>query len=320
MNLTDLTEVLRDHADVPGAPPDARLAGVRAKVTTTRRRRAVAGAACVVLAFLGVVYAVAPQHGRLSEPALPVRSFPEYQGGTKLVAQAWAELPSTSATVTFVPKSLDLRVASLCDIGYNRSLLVHITVNGKTLVAGGCDGAVTSAGWAGLGVVVGQPSVVTLTVDGEQDHSVTTGAPTLAPPPDGVFGIAVGEAVPVDEYPLPPRPATLEPLTTSLGDPETAVSADPGDPTARKEITVIWPGDRMLLAQVNTPGRLRVLVDDVQVLDYSHWSYEAEGAYSLMSDSWAEEHGIAPVVGAPVRITVIPERVTGDWEVIVTKN
>ena len=112
MNLTDLTEVLRDHADVAGEHGDTRLAGVRAKVTTTRRRRAVAGAACVVLAFLGVVYAVAPRHGRLSEPALPVRSFPEYQGGTKLVAQAWA----------------------------------------------------------GPGVVVGQPSVVTLTVDGEQDR------------------------------------------------------------------------------------------------------------------------------------------------------
>ena len=319
MNLTDLTEVLRDHAVVHGAPGDTRLAGVRAKVTTTRRRRAVAGAVCVVLAFLGVVYAVVPRSGRLSEPAL-TRSFPEYQGGTKLVAQAWAELPSTSATVRFVPKSLDLRVASLCDIGSNRSLLVHITVNGKTLVAGGCNSAVTSAGWAGLGVVVGQPSVVTLTVDGEQDHSVTTGAPTLAPPPDGVFGIAVGEAVPVDEYPLPPRPATLEPLSTTLGDPETAVSADSADPTARREITVIWPGDRMLHAQLNTPGRLRVLVDDVQVLDFWHWSYAAEGAYSLMSDSWAQEHGIAPVVGAPVRITVIPERVTGDWEVIVTKN
>ena len=102
----------------------------------------------------------------------------------------------------------------------------------------------------------------------------------------------------------------------SMGDPETAVSADPA---ARKEITVTWPGDRMLHAQLNTPGRLRVLVDDVQVLDFSHWSYAAEGAYSSMSDSWAEEHGIAPVVGAPVRITVIPERVTGDWEVIVAK-
>lgn len=319
MNLTDLAEVLRDRADLPDTPPDARLTGVRAKVAATRRRRAMAGAACVVLALVGGVYAVAPRSEQSSEPALPVRSFPEYQSGARLLAQTWGELPSTSVTVRFVPKSLDLRVFSQCDIGHNRSLLVHTTINGQSLGSGGCGGAVTAASWSELGVVVGQPSVVTLTVNGEQDPSATAVA-TLAPPPSGSFAIAVGEGVPASEYPLPPRPETLEPLLTSLGDPATAVSADPDDPTARKEITVTWPGDRMLHAQMNTPGRLRMLVNDVQVLDFSHWNYDVGGSYSSMSDYWEKKYGIAPAPGDPVRITVIPERVTGDWEVIVTKN
>jgi hypothetical protein len=142
MNLTDLAEVLRERAESPDTPQDARLAGVRAKVTASKRRRAVAGAACVVLALVGLVYAVIP--------------------------------------------GPDVR----------RS---------------------------------------------------------------------------------PPRPRTLASISAEFPEPATGLSADPADPTRRKEITVEWPGPSVVHARVNTPGKLRVLVNDVPVVDFSHWTYTVGG-------------------------------------------
>jgi hypothetical protein len=316
MNLTDLTEVLRERADVPDSVQQVRLAGVRAKVRASKRRRAVTGAACVVLAFLGAVYAVVPKLVTTSEPAVPVRSFPEYHEGTRLVGQAWGELPSTSVTVRFVPEALDFRLFWMCHIENSRALYVTITVNGKPYGEGTCGpGAASSyVEWAGMGVVVGQPFEATLTVDGEDDG--TTSAPaTMAPPEAGSFGIAVGAGVPPSDYPFPPRPSTLEPVPRM----STAVlSADPDDPTTRMETSVAWPGTSVLEMQLNTPGRLRVLVNDVQVLDFAHWDYTMGQSQSLSSDKWESSYGLKLAEGDPVRITVVPERVTGDWQVTLS--
>lgn len=39
------------------------------------------------------------------------------------------------------------------------------------------------------------------------------------------------------------------------------------------------------------------------------------GAFGAMPDSWKSSYGLKLSRGEPVRITVIPERTTGDWEV-----
>lgn len=312
MNLTDLTEVLRDRAELADSSHEARMSGVRARVSATRRRHAVAAVACVVLALVGIIYATLPRPDRLPEPAVPTRSLPEYQFGTRLIAQAWGDLPTNSVTVRFVPKSLDLLIFTQCDIGQNRALLLTITINDQPFTSGGCGGNTRPQHWDELGVVPGQQSVITLTVEGEQGPFESGAPATLARPDSGTFALGVGEAVPASEYPLPPRPQSLVPLPDHAPEPEVELRSDPANPVARKEVTVNWPGHNVL-AQMNAPGRVQVLVNDVVVIDYSHWTY-SPGSSVVQPYDWSA-YGLHLTAGQPVKITVIPERVTGDWKV-----
>jgi hypothetical protein len=317
MNLSDLTEVLRDHAQPSDTVVNARLAGVRAKVAASRRRRAVGAAACVVLALVGVVYAVIPRSGWSSEPALHVRSFPEYQLGTRLAGQAWADVPSSSVALRFVPTTLDFKVFVKCDVGKNVDMDVKVEVNGKAFRSGGCGGATGVGNWGAWGVEIGKAVLITMTVRDEVVDYSQMSPVTMAMPSSGTFGLGVGEAVPVDEYPFPPRPETLEAMPPFYTEPAVVVSADPVDPNARREVTTTWPGERLLHARLNAPGRVRVLVNDVQLVDYFHWDYKLGETQTMPSDSWEADHGLKLLAGDPVRITVIPEDVSGDWEVWV---
>jgi hypothetical protein len=315
MNLTDLSEVLHERAELADSSHEARMAGVRARVSATRRRRAVAGVAGVVLALVGIVYAVLPRPEALPEPAVPPRSLPEYQTGTRLLAQAWGDLPSTGATVRFVPKSLNLWMFTQCEVGKNRNLLIAVTVNDRSFVDGsGCGGGVKPKDWSSLGVVPGQQTVMTLTVLGEAGQDVSNPPQVLPLPQTGTFAIGVGEEVPPSEYPFPPRPQTLGTFTPRYPAPTIELKSDPADPLARKEFSVEWPGNAVLVAQLNTPGRIQVLVDDVEVVDYSNWSYVV-GSTQQWSEDWKTLHGVDFPKGRTVKITVIPERITGDWMV-----
>jgi hypothetical protein len=321
MNLTDLAEVLREHAAVPETSQDARLAGVRAKVKATKRRRAVTGAACVVLAFLGAVYALVPRPETTSEPAVPVRSFPEYQDGVRLIGQAWGELPSTSLTVRFTPTSLPVKIAHECNGRKDKLLLMSVTINGRPFITGNsCGGTSTVLDPESKGIVVGQPSEVTLTLLGEQGEAVNNVPSTLPMPPEVTFGLGIGQGVPVADYPFPPRPQTLAPLEPRYPEGFTKLTSDPADPVARKETTFEWPGTIMVESLVNTPGRLQVLVNDVPVIDYTSWSYTVHGSQSALPDRWESSYGLTPAVGDLVRVTVIPERTTGDWEVKLVRR
>jgi hypothetical protein len=316
MNLTDLSEVLRERADVPETSQDARLGGVRAKVKATKHRRAVAGAACVVLAFLGAVYALVPRPETTSEPAVPVRSFPEYQDGARLIGQAWGGLPSTSLTVRFTPTSLPVKIVHECDGGKDERLMVSVTINGHPFTNGyTCGGTSTVLEPAAVGIVVGQPSEVTLTLLGKQGEAVNGVPSILAMPAEVTFGLGIGQGVPVADYPFPPRPRTLAPLEPQYPEGFTKLTADPADPAARKETTFEWPGTIMVESRVNTPGRLQVLVNDVPVIDHTSWTYTVNGSQSALPDRWESSYGLNPAQGDLVRVTVIPELTTGDWEV-----
>jgi hypothetical protein len=316
MNLTDLTEVLHERAELTDPSHEAheaRMAGVRARVSATRRRRAVAGVACVVLALVGIVYAVLPRPEALPEPAVPPRSLPEYQSGTRLLAQAWGDLPSTSVTVRFTPKSLNFWMFTQCDVGKNRNLAISVTVNNRSFADGnGCGGGIKPKDWSSLGVVPGQPTVMTMTVLGELGRDEPTSSKVLPLPPSGTFALGIGEEVPVSEYPLPPRPQTLQPILPAGPGATIELKPDPADPVARKELTVEWPGPNTMTVQMNAPGRVRVLVNDVEVVDFSHWSY-ASGSTPVWSDHLKETYGLDLSEGQTVKITVIPERITGDW-------
>ncbi|MCR3749336.1 hypothetical protein [Lentzea californiensis] len=254
----------------------------------------------------GIVFALLPRIVQ-PEPAVPPRSLPEYQDGARLVAQAWADLPSTSTTLRFVPKSLDLVLFTHCETGRDGGLLlITLVVNGHPYTErNGCGGSRRVRDWGAFGIVVGQPSVITLTVEPQRTTA------------KGTFAVAIGEEVPVSEYSFPPRPQTLETFPAIQPEPAIVLRPDQAAPAAQREFTIEWPGINMMELRSNTPGRIRVLVDDVVVLDFSHWSYSVFTTWVQPSD-WEKIDGLDLAKGQAVKITVIPERVTGDWDVTLT--
>jgi hypothetical protein len=69
----------------------------------------------------------------------------------------------------------------------------------------------------------------------------------------------------------------------------------------------------VLAVKMNTPGRIRVLVNDTQLIDLSHWTYGMGGTQAEWPTYSGEKYGLSK--GQSVKITVIPERTTGDWMV-----
>jgi hypothetical protein len=322
MNLTDLTEVLRDHAELDDTAHDARMAGIRSRVLATRRRLALTGVVCAVLALVGAVYLALP---RPVEPAQPTRSFPEYKSGARIVAQAWAELPTDSATVEFTPRSDDFVLFDHCSAELaEQGLVKMLTVNGHPVMASGCDNSGSTSGidLARVGGAVGKPLEITITVgvgvvEGEPPSEVED-----IHPPDstvtGEFGVGVGEPVPVGEYSFPPRPETLEDideLAPSSAE-DITIRSERNDPDAPQTLDVTWPGPCRLRAALNTPGRLEVLVNGKAVYDMDSWDYGgASGTTFVPADSGPR---LSP--GQTATITVIPERTTGDWVVQLTEE
>lgn len=322
MNLTDLAEVLRSRSESPGDTSHAaRLSGIRSRVRAARLRQALTGAVSLLLVVAGVVYAGTRPADHSSEPAAPSYRFPDYEAGRRVIGQSWAAAPGTTVSVRFVPTSLDLALFRHCDAGPGRYLYTDVEVNGHPMSGGSCDshnGGVTfveqEKGWAGLGVVVGRPSIATMTVLGEQNPDPRQPPQSLLPVPDGaVFALALGEAVPVEDYPFPPRPGTLAELPAPSPDAAVVLGVDPAEPNGRRQVTRTWPDNGLVTVWTNTPGRLRVLIDDVEVLSYEHWSYE------VGSRSWADhrrnEGDPDPEPGQRVTVTVIAERTSGDWRV-----
>lgn len=312
MNLTDLTDVLRAHADLDGTAHEARMAGVRARVVATRRRMALTGVFCLVLALVGAVYLTLP---RPVEPAQPPRSLPEYQFGARLVAQAWADLPATSVTVEFTPTAADLVVFGHCTT--EEPLVTLITINGRTVVGGNCGGASSRrvGDLADYGGAAGEPLVITMFVGLSRVAGEFPGtAADLRPPGDGVtgeFAVGVGVPVPFSEYSFPPRPETLAGIEDFIEPGGVNIRADRNDPGAPRTLEMVWPGPSEVTAALDTPGRLVVSINGTVVHTATSWGYH--GSVSVATVGAGE---VAP--GQVVTVTVVPERATGDWNVQFT--
>ncbi|OLF05335.1 hypothetical protein BLA60_36515 [Actinophytocola xinjiangensis] len=318
MNLTDLTEVLRDRADLDATTHDARMAGIRGRVLARRRRLALTGVVGVVLALVGVVYVALP--GQRVDPAEPTRSLAEYQSGARLVAQAWGDLPATSITLTHTPSADDLVLIAHCvDEDSGQNLVTMVSINGRDGPAGGCTGQTTvRIDLSAYGGSVGEPLVVRMVVGvnrvaGEFPETVAD----VRPPESATsaeYAVGLGERVPLTEYSFPPRPETLEPLDSLLAPADFDLRSDPDDPDAPQELDVTWRGQVELTASLNTPGRLEVLIDGESVYVGDSWTYL--GTIGVTTVGGPDGPDLA--VGETATITVVPERTTGDWAVQFT--
>ncbi|HEY8451155.1 MAG: hypothetical protein FWJ87_16345 [Micromonosporaceae bacterium] len=348
MDLRELMEE-RSAAEPPTIMHHLRLAGVRRKVVARRRRRLAVGALTVAAVTAGSLAAGSVLTGSgdpVSPAARTIEGFPHYAEGARVVAAAAAPLSERTVSVTFTPTTTELVGFARCDLRHGADpppVVAEVRINGVLVwgvqevgdTGGFCGGPrnVESFRWdaypgfAEAGLRVGEPATVTMTIAdgrgvdeaapaGPDDAVVPADAPALS---GGRFAVAIGERVPFEAYPFPPRPDELVPLRISpAGDPALELRADPSDPDRPVEARFRWPATAAYTVQVamQTPGSLTVLVDGVEVGRVEKWDYEPRCAEPPgLSLRWEElrDAGLTARPGDPVTVTVQPRHVTGDW-------
>ncbi|NES15321.1 MULTISPECIES: hypothetical protein [Micromonospora] len=342
MNLTDLKQVLDEHSGDPAehVMHHLRLQGVRAKVVARRRRRVATWAACAIVLVAGVAAAavvpglhsdVTPTPADSPPPVRTIEGFPEYANGARVVAAKSAELSQQRLELTIVPTTLDLVVFNRCDgSGERVGILQKVTVNGREFTSGGCGGAYRSADWAEMGVTVGSPATFVVTITGAErfDDTGVVGVPI---PHSGTFALAVGERIPFDRYPLPPRPSgTLAPLSEVLPSgcsealcPDAVIiRSDAADPTRPVRRTVTWKTLDSIDMVAQTPGLLHLRINGVEITTGEWWDYAmtGNGMYGDKGGDWKREFGLDLHPGDSATIEIVPEHITGAWQVVLSPD
>ncbi|TDC39779.1 hypothetical protein E1211_03170 [Micromonospora sp. 15K316] len=333
MNLTDLRRVLDERSGEPVGHdmPDVRLHGVRAKVAARRRRRIAVWTACAVVALGGVATAavlpgahtgVAPTTADSPAPVRTTEGFPEYAYGARLVAAKSAALPERRLELTIVPATLDLVVSTRCD---DALLQEELTINGHVFDArGDCGQVHLGPGWDRYDITVGEPAKFVLTITGARSASRLSEIRTQVPAA-GTFGLAIGERVPLDEYPVPPRPPkTLGPLALPAGctalpcQDFVIIRSDPADPSRPVRQSVRWKTVAAIHMVAQTPGLLHLRVNGIEITTgrWSDYSMNPDSMYGDQDGRWQREFGLNPRPGDPVSIEIVPEGVTGAWQVV----
>jgi hypothetical protein len=310
----DLRELMQERSTIDASVAGAvRLGQIRQRIARIRRRRqvtAVAGLAVVVLAGAALAN-LAPGRGAPPEPAGPaadlIDGFPEYDAGGRVVATEVAHFPERTLSLTLVPTTLNLLIATRCEPS---SVSIEVAANGHTMFSGGCGetpsmhrfGDDATQMYQGYGLEIGRPATFTITVAGPL-------------PAEGEYALAVAEAVPFADYPLPPRPEVLFPLTLDNGNRsdrpvQARLDSVPGNPLVPVALTVIYRDGLEGQIAAQTPGFLRVSVNGTPVVTHQAWNYLAEPM-----TFWFEVPDIPE--GTTVTVTVEPEHVTGAWALIV---
>ncbi|RKN50541.1 hypothetical protein [Micromonospora endolithica] len=336
MNLIDLRQVLDDRSvGSPGQVANqGRLRGVRTKVLARRRRRiatwTTAGVAAVVVAAAVVPGGrpdATPAPAVTPSPPRMIEGFPEYAQGARVVAATSGVAPEVRVEVTMVPTTLDLVVFTRCDgAGENVAIEQELRVNGRLLTEGTCAGSVRPDDVAGLGVVVGEPATFVMTTTGAQRYAESSAV--AVPIPDGAtFGFAVGERMPFERYPLPPRPSgaptPLDRVPRNCAPTDCAdavvLRSDPADPNLPIRRSVRWRTLAQIDMVAQTPGLLHVRVDGVEVTTGEWWDYAmaGNGMYGDKDQGWKAAFGLDPRPGEQVTVEIVPEHVTGPWRVVL---
>jgi hypothetical protein len=236
---TDLREVLAERASA--VPPDgalARVAAVDRRVRVIRRRR-VASASLAVVIVLLVVTGVSSLFREPQDRTAPVPAYqqkvaggllPRYNGGAEATSYATFRTDEKRVqTFTFTPTSWKFLVAVACDKEMPSTRMVTYEVNGHAFMSGSCGRGPSTDGPSygleraraeDLGIRLGRPSTMRVTV-----VATVKGSPGSAekqpvyrgPMADYRIAIAVYSPMPVDDYPLPPRPRKLESLDDGGG-------------------------------------------------------------------------------------------------------
>jgi|GEM_PF-3308819 len=328
----DLRSILHEQVATVGAHR-GRLEQVHRRVGARRRRRAGLVAAFASTAVVVAVVAssttgpTTPTTQRRSAPATigAADTLPAYLRGGRLVASIDERTP-TAATLTFVPTSLDFGIVDGCswdNAPAGQRPAAQVTINGKPYEGSGCGAEGEPLGWGGDGDMA-RPGV-----DFARQFGVQVGRPVLirfgwdagTVRPGSRFRIGVYQGVPLDQYPFPPRPAKLVPVSLvagfGLGDATVLVvqgsTADPNQAVSR---TIQLPRSLEIVGNAVEPGQVSVLVNGRQVVQARTWDYTSQ-SFGASFDLAAL--GLKP--GQRAVITVRPARYTGaTWIVALLQS
>jgi hypothetical protein len=324
----DLRVLLLDRVGEP-AHRSGRLAEVEARAGRIRRRRAaVTATLAVAVLALGLVVLRPGASAHTGLPAAPRPSasrlddVPAYLRGGRLVALS-ERVDPRGVTVTFTPKTVLFGVVEGCTwplapADAAKDPVAQVTVNGVAYSGTGCsasgplgtDGSADMGqpgeGWAHTyGIAVGKPVVVRFGWPGQTSR------------PGTHWRLAVYESVPIDAYPFPARPATLQVPQMSLdgyhpNDSLLDVRGLAGQPNRQvtSKATKLVHGLSITGVAVE-PGEIEVLVNGRAVYSNRSWDYTEQ---SFMADLTWSSLGVA--AGSTVVVTVRTSRYTGaTWQV-----
>ncbi|MDI1465026.1 hypothetical protein QEZ54_29055 [Catellatospora sp. KI3] len=328
---------LRELMDERSAPPadlaqHLRLADLRHRIAVRRNRR-IGGVLAAVVALGAIGYGLVPalRDGGVSQPAGPGAGFPQYLEGTRIIATTRSQPGINSLTLTFTPPGLSpFKVFTDCTGAAGLELRGELGVDGMVRQSGSCGGDDLVLSWQIEPEQQGQEMSVKLRVIAADRETQKN----TAFPPGATIAMAVGVPVPYDAYPLPDRPAVLgaaadarqllagwegltpegRPVTDKVWDPLLWLRSDPQDPLRPRTVTVHARDGYSFIAQSVTPGSLRIQLDGVDLQSAQWWGYDAE-----LRVFTCYLGGPVYDAGKPggVTITVIPEHVTGDWQLLV---
>jgi hypothetical protein len=341
---TQLREVFAERSGgAPAEPGEGRLAAVHHRIARSRRRRAAATGAGVVVAAGLLSGAVAVAAGAPGEPSRPdaggagtptaapstgptqgppgVERFPDYVHGARVLAQTTFGALETGA-VTVEPAT-GLVVATRC---FPADMILDTVINGslRQLTCGGVT-RYREQDLRALGVEPGEPTTITVSLS----EGLGQDGPGPAGPRQGVIGMAVGEPVPLDEYPFPPAPGPLPPLPDAPADWDVlaVLANDPDDPLAPRSLELPQDHDVDFYVLSQTPGALHVRLDDADFMSCYKWDHSPATAEPTPLDFdngcgeerlWGDSDD-PPGPGDTVTVTVTPEHVTGAWEVRIRR-
>jgi hypothetical protein len=235
---TDLRDVLAQRASA--APADnslARVAAVDHRVRVIRRRRAASASLAVVILLL-VVTGVSGLFRDAPDKTAPVPAYkmkvaggllPRYTGGGEATAYtSFSTDVKRSTTFTFTPTSWNFLVSVACDKEMPSSRMVTYEVNGHPFMSGSCGRGPSTDGPSygeergraeDVGIRLGHPSTMRVAVVAWEKGTKTPETQPVyrGPLADYRVAVAVYSPMPVDDYPLPPRPRKLESLDEGGG-------------------------------------------------------------------------------------------------------
>ncbi|WP_064741766.1 SigE family RNA polymerase sigma factor [Hamadaea tsunoensis] len=294
-----------------------RVVAVRERISQRRRARVLTiGAACAVVLALILGYALAPDvfHRSLPPAERKIGVFSEYERGYHIVAMKSAPLSETGrVTITWRLESLDYVLRYFCQLN-PKATRVFVALEIEESRIGGAECGDTP------GPGPGQADYPLTGFLADHRYAVgdeVTGTLVLYDsegplPTRGTMAVAVGVAVPLDQYPLPARPKNLKPLEhTPIN--ELSASGTMVTASGPHSTEVMWEGGLVVKARSQTPGTLHVIVDGVEVGLLSWWDYRQGSWFWDLTPADARRAGLSLTEDRQITIALVPQFMSGDW-------